>query len=522
MTTTAPSSQFEAKYLSKTHAWYLAFLVAHLPVLLITAFQFGTGAGLALGLGGLILAGPILFFLTARDSKWTSVCMGVATIAMSGLLIHLGRGLIELHFHIFVSLAVLIVFANPVVILAAAATAAVHHLAFFLWLPTSVFNYEASFGVVALHALFVVLETVPAFLIASTFGRFVRAQGEMTETLAEASKRITESSLTLSDSSGRLSDSVEKQTVSLQQTASALEEINGQVAKTTENAGLASETSQAAQDSTVAGKRNIDDLKRSIARLAEVNESLNSQFKESFRQMGQVIGVIANIEEKTKVINDIVFQTKLLSFNASVEAARAGEHGKGFAVVAEEVGNLAAMSGNSAREISSLLSESLNNVRRLLTENQSKLDSILGEANEIVAEGAGVAGDCDQAFDRIAGEVERTVRMAEEIARACTEQKIGLNEITQAVHVVESTTRENSTMAGETARTAKDLDASATELSRDLNRIMKLLGASVAQVEGADSADAADVSAPPKSASPLRSGSSSASARERSKAGKAA
>ena len=72
--------------------------------------------------------------------------------------------------------------------------------------------------------------------------------------------------------------------------------------------------------------------------------------------------LISEIGNKTKVINDIVFQTKLLSFNASVEAARAGEHGKGFSVVAEEVGNLAHMSGNSAKEITQLLESSINRV----------------------------------------------------------------------------------------------------------------------------------------------------------------
>jgi methyl-accepting chemotaxis protein len=77
-----------------------------------------------------------------------------------------------------------------------------------------------------------------------------------------------------------------------------------------------------------------------------------NQINYSNEQMSEIVKVIQEIETKTKVINDIVFQTKLLSFNASVEAARAGEQGKGFAVVAEEVGNLAQMSGNAAKEIS--------------------------------------------------------------------------------------------------------------------------------------------------------------------------
>jgi methyl-accepting chemotaxis protein len=83
-------------------------------------------------------------------------------------------------------------------------------------------------------------------------------------------------------------------------------------------------------------------------------------------EISSIVKVIAEIGDKTKVINDIVFQTKLLSFNASVEAARAGEQGKGFAVVAEEVGNLATMSGKAAEEISSMLGDSMGKVELIV------------------------------------------------------------------------------------------------------------------------------------------------------------
>jgi methyl-accepting chemotaxis protein len=92
--------------------------------------------------------------------------------------------------------------------------------------------------------------------------------------------------------------------------------------------------------------------------------------------MADIVKSIAEIKTKTNVINDIVFQTKLLSFNASVEAARAGEHGKGFAVVAEEVGALAAMSGNASKEIAQLLDGSLSRVTVLADETKQRADGI--------------------------------------------------------------------------------------------------------------------------------------------------
>ena len=79
------------------------------------------------------------------------------------------------------------------------------------------------------------------------------------------------------------------------------------------------------------------------------------------------------------MINDIVFQTKLLSFNASVEAERAGEHGKGFAVVAQEVGNLATMSGESAEEITKILDESVKMVQKLVSSNQVEIEKLVQE-----------------------------------------------------------------------------------------------------------------------------------------------
>jgi hypothetical protein len=100
-------------------------------------------------------------------------------------------------------------------------------------------------------------------------------------------------------------------------------------------------------------------VESAIMEIQETNKKLVDDVLEGNRKISEIVELVKEIGNKTKVINDIVFQTKLLSFNASVEAARAGEHGKGFAVVAEEVGNLASMSGQASKEISALL-ENLN------------------------------------------------------------------------------------------------------------------------------------------------------------------
>ena len=264
-----PASDFERDYLEKTHRYFLAFLCAHLIIMAGAAWYYGTGIGLACGLSALILAGPVGAYFLAPGSRWTSTTFGVALIGMSGLLIHLGKGQIEMHFHIFVSLAILIVFGNPAVVLAAATAGAIHHLSFYFLLPASVFNYQASFGVVLLHATFVVVETIPALLIAGTFGRFIEAQSEISRSLSTVAEGVAVSAHEVSDSSGKLSESAQNQAEHLEQAAGSLEEINGAVSRSADNTLAASEASRAAQ-------QRVEDGKRAVTGMVEGMEAIAS------------------------------------------------------------------------------------------------------------------------------------------------------------------------------------------------------------------------------------------------------
>ena len=117
----------------------------------------------------------------------------------------------------------------------------------------------------------------------------------------------------------------------------------------------------------------------SIEGISESNGEIMKEVSNNNSELQTISELIKDIEEKTKVINDIVFQTKLLSFNASVEAARAGEHGKGFAVVAEEIGNLANMSGEAALQISQIIETSVQNVQTMIKKTTTKMESITSD-----------------------------------------------------------------------------------------------------------------------------------------------
>ncbi|MEM7560935.1 MAG: Hpt domain-containing protein, partial [Planctomycetota bacterium] len=164
-------SEFEDNYLRRMNLIAMRFFVLHLPVFCTIAYFNNTDAVLAAALTSAVLIGPLLAIKVFRSRRDVSVVHGIAAMFMGGLLVHFGQGpvQIEMHFYFFVLIALLAVFANPIVIVAAALTAAAHHAVLWAMLPNSVFNYDAPLWVVAVHAAFVVLESIAACFISRSF-----------------------------------------------------------------------------------------------------------------------------------------------------------------------------------------------------------------------------------------------------------------------------------------------------------------------------------------------------------------
>jgi two-component system chemotaxis sensor kinase CheA len=164
-------STFEAQYLRRMNRIGLAFFLLHIPVMGVIAWANGTGALLALALSSAVSAGPLIAWVSLGNPRSISVTYGVAAMCMGGVLVHFGQGpvQIEMHFYFFALIAMLAVFGNPAVIVAAAVTVALHHLALWFMVPRSVFNYDAPVWVVAVHVAFVALESVAACFIARSF-----------------------------------------------------------------------------------------------------------------------------------------------------------------------------------------------------------------------------------------------------------------------------------------------------------------------------------------------------------------
>ncbi len=189
-------SRFERDYLASTTRVGLWFFYAHLPVMMIVALLANTSVARAGLYTAVVLLGPTLAFRTFSNPRHITRLYAFTAMVLGGLLVHFGRGpmQIEMHFYFFVLIALLAVFGDPLVIIVAAVTVALHHLIVFLIAPASVFNYEASAWAVAVHALFVILESVAACFVARSFFNNVigleKIVSRRTEELATRTERM--------------------------------------------------------------------------------------------------------------------------------------------------------------------------------------------------------------------------------------------------------------------------------------------------------------------------------------------
>ncbi len=297
--------------------------------------------------------------------------------------------------------------------------------------------------------------------------------------LSDNSNQVTVAAQQIASSSEELSQAATEQASSLEETASSIEEMNSMIQKNAENAKRTSDLSHSSHEKAEKGKIVVQDMIKAIDDISVSNNNIMNQIDDSNEKIADIVKVIAEIGNKTKVINDIVFQTKLLSFNASVEAARAGEHGKGFAVVAEEVGNLAAMSGNAAEEISAMLNGSIQKVEGIVNETKQKVGQLILDGKSKVEIGSNIAKQCGVVLNEIVENVSDVTQMANEISTACQEQAMGVQEITKAMNQLDQVTQTN-------ASTSEEAASAAEELSSQSESLRSTVGVLVQEIKGSN------------------------------------
>ena len=287
----------------------------------------------------------------------------------------------------------------------------------------------------------------------------------LTTNLSEGADVVEKTSTSIAKSSEDLSASVNEQAAAIQETTASTEELSAMVLKNQENAQESNRVSAQSTESAIEGKKSVRNMIMAIEEIHTSNQKMMTTVNDNNVNIEEIIKVIHEIANKTKVINEIVFQTKLLSFNASVEAARAGEQGKGFAVVAEEIGSLAQMSGNAAQEISTMLTESTNKVEGIVNKTKSEVGALMIEGKEKVEHGIKVARQCDAVLDQIVNHVSSVNTMVLDITVASDEQSKGISEISRAMGQLDQTTQINANSSREMAFSSEELSNQARKLN---------------------------------------------------------
>lgn len=459
-------------YYAQKNILFLALLWVHLGFSLLTAYLCNQSLTLAITMSLAILSLPTFLVWQDRKSLTASIANAVALVSFSALLIHLSGGMTELHFHIFASLGLMITLAQPLASTAALLFVVVHHLGFFFFLPKSLINYDAGFGILVVHAVFALSIGVPAIFIARKFKTYIIGVKEIAAEIQGIATGLADSSSTMLENADTLSTSTKKEAAAVSTTASSLDQLNAMNEK---NSASAQNVANSSEESKVKSSHGLQVMTEMVTAMTEIksnSQEILGALEQGNNRMQEIISLIQQIGSKTQVINDIVFQTKLLSFNASVEAARAGEYGKGFAVVAEEVGKLAQMSGTSAKEISDLLQTSVRNVESIIEKNRTDIESIVSGGQAKINTGLQVAEEGKTVLTDIDHSLTEVSQLAAEIAGASKEQATGIKEISKAINEVEVASQQNNNVSSQTAEVASSLNQDTQNLNHAISRLI--------------------------------------------------
>ncbi len=265
--------------------------------------------------------------------------------------------------------------------------------------------------------------------------------GKIGNDILELNKMITEllqdnqeDGLILQEKSNELTSNVKilnenanSQAASLEETAASIEEITSNIKQTSQKAQEMLSISSKTQKSAHIGK---DLASKTVDSMEDINNT------------------VMNINDAITVIDQIAFQTNILSLNAAVEAATAGEAGKGFAVVAQEVRNLAARSAEAAKEIKDLV------------------ESATIKANE----GKEISSTMIEGFRELERNISETSNLIDDVTNAANEQSSGITQISDAVNQLDKFTQENASIAERTNSIALETNDIAKDIVNNVNK----------------------------------------------------
>ncbi len=250
---------------------------------------------------------------------------------------------------------------------------------------------------------------------------------ELVRQITASAQEVRQGADEISRGNSNLSQRTEQQAASLEETASSMEQMTSTVRNNADNASQASQLASNARREAESGGEVVQSAVRAMQDISQ-----------SSKRIADIIGVI----------DEIAFQTNLLALNAAVEAARAGEQGRGFAVVASEVRSLAGRSASAAKEIKSLINDSVAKV----------------------ADGTKLVDQSGETLNAIVTSVKKVADIVAEIAAANQEQSTGIEQVDKAVTQMDQLTQQNAALVEEVAAASETLRDQAAKLSSFLER----------------------------------------------------
>lgn len=275
--------------------------------------------------------------------------------------------------------------------------------------------------------------------------------------LKESAETVMDRGQSMSDMAEQLSQSTDSAASAIEETAVTTKNINQSLKDSGQMVQDASSAINTTKECAASGRESIEAVDGAMKKINQSNSEILEHVEQNNKDMQQVIHIIQTIREKTRVINDIVFQTKLLSFNASVEAARAGESGKGFAVVADEIAKLAQMSGGAAQEIAGILESSSSTVGQIIDGTKVRISSSVKQSTSNIQAGVECTNRCSVALNEIVENAEKASQLADVILKTSQTQSQGTNEINSAIELLSNSTAKNATLATDTAHESNGL-----------------------------------------------------------------
>lgn len=429
----------------------------------------------------------------APASRLSRVSYGIALMVFAALIIHQSHGYMEMHFGIFVAMALLLYYRDVLPIIIATLVIAVHHL-LFNYLQVSggsvwVFDSHTGIDIVLIHAAFVLVEAAAlvylahtsakefqqnielreiaehlsregdidlAFRIAQpssgftrTFNQFFDVMNDLVREARVLSEQLSELGQSFAQTTDTLHDNTQRQHQEIELIANATTELSHSMQVMNGHSHSAANHAQATDLLANTGQRSVDLAQTSI-------EALAQQIDHASQIVGRLDQESSNIDSVLAVIRSIAEQTNLLALNAAIEAARAGDQGRGFAVVASEVRTLASRTQNSTTEIHSMITRLQNGS----FEAVSAMNTSQQQASESVKLINAVGKDLPNMREAIA----EILTMAQQIAQGIAQQTHVINEananLVHMRHLGEITAQQSS----QTERDGEQLSITAQRL----------------------------------------------------------